>query len=107
MKELHFSAKDNGAIIQTDPGTVIIVTLDGNPTTGFEWVVDEADQNIVKNIHSVFNKTEGAAVGMSGVYVFTASVVEQGSVKLSFKYRRRWEGDSSVLKRFGIQLNVV
>ncbi|MGI8951105.1 MAG: protease inhibitor I42 family protein [Chitinophagaceae bacterium] len=106
MKEVHLFMKDNGSVINTDAETTIIISLDGNPTTGFGWALDSMDQNVVQNIQSKYKKTESTAMGSGGEFIFILSSLKQGSSKISFKYWKHWEGDSSVTNRFEIQLNV-
>src|SRR4051794_31386438 len=107
MKELHLSMKDNGSVINTDPETTIAISLDGNPTTGYEWTLDNVDQSIIQSTQSNFVKSTSTAIGAGGMYVFTVKAVKKGNTRLSLKYWRRWEGDKSVIKRFEIQVNVI
>lgn len=107
MKQLHLFMKDNDSAVTANAGTHLVISLEGNPTTGFEWVADEIDATVVTNLHSKYVKGGSVAIGGGGAFVFTLTASGKGTGKVSFKYWRRWQGNASVSNRFGIQITVI
>ena len=69
------------------------LTLDGNPTTGYEWTaaVDNADVAEVITEY-VANDAEGL-VGASGHYTFQINGKQEGTATVTLTYARSWESD--------------
>jgi inhibitor of cysteine peptidase len=106
VKEVHLTAKDDGSAIEIAVDTVLIILLEGNPSTGFGWGIDHIDQTILKNNQSKFDTTSGASIGSNGKFTFRFQSVKKGAGKISLKYWRHWEGDASVSKRFEVKVKV-
>jgi predicted secreted protein len=71
------------------------VTLEGNPTTGYEWTYTMSRDGIVKEASNDY--TQDAAgegmVGVGGTYTFVFEGVAAGDVTLTFTYDRPWGSD--------------
>jgi len=48
LKEIDVGMSDNGSQVQLEVGQILVVTLESNPTTGFQWAVAELDEGILK-----------------------------------------------------------
>ena len=107
MNQVQLTIKDNGAAIEIAIGTIIIVSLDGNPSTGFAWAIDHNDEAILKNIQTKFNTTSAASIGSNGKFTFRFQCQKKGNGKISLKYWRHWEGNASVANRFEVRVKVV
>jgi inhibitor of cysteine peptidase len=98
---------DNGSAIEIAVDTVVIVSLEGNPSTGFAWAIDHNDQTFLKSIQSKFDTTSAASIGSNGKFTFRFQCQKKGNGKISLKYWRHWEGDASVTKRFQVRIKAV
>ena len=107
MKEVHLTIKDDGSAMEIAIGTIVIISLEGNPSTGFSWTIDSIDQTILKNIQSNFDSASGASIGSNGKFIFRFQCLKKGDGKISLKYWRHWEGDTSVTKRFEVKVKAV
>jgi inhibitor of cysteine peptidase len=94
----------DGKSIEAQVGDLITVSLDENPTTGFRWVVDQSDEDIVALSSSEYAAAPGSKVGRGGRRVVTFEVRKAGVSTIQLKLWRAWEGDSSVAQRFGVTL---
>jgi len=106
VKEVHLTAKDDGSAIEIAVETIIIISLEGNPSTGFAWALDHIDQTILKSSQSNFDATSDASIGSNGKFTFRFQSVKKGNGKISLKYWRHWEGDASVSKKFEVSVKV-
>jgi inhibitor of cysteine peptidase len=90
----NFSVENNLVknIELNKPGSLIVM-LESNPTTGYEWaeavindkeIITQADRNFVAP------KTDMA--GASGTDVWTFDSLKEGTTTIKFSYGRPWEG---------------
>jgi len=68
----------------------IVIELEGNPTTGYEWTCEINDENIASvEVEYISPKTD--ALGAPGKYNITLTGKKEGETKLVCKYARSWE----------------
>ena len=81
-------------LAETAPVSVT-VALDGNPTTGYEWTAQSADEAVatVAGEYTADEAAEGMT-GVGGTYNFTVTGVAEGSTVVTFKYARSWEDEA-------------
>jgi inhibitor of cysteine peptidase len=104
---LELTQADNGKSVEARPGDLIIIRLPENPTTGFRWTVDKMDSLRVEAQGSSFSVARDAAVGGGGERTFSFKVKgEGGAGNIGLQLRRPWEGDASVVERYGVTVNV-
>jgi inhibitor of cysteine peptidase len=97
---------DNGKTIQVHTGDQVVICLDENPTTGFLWAIDHTDTTILTQQNSGYTPTPGGAIGSGGRHVFVFNAKNTGTVQLQLKYWRSFEGNSSIIKRFNVTIQV-
>lgn len=83
------------------------VTLQANPTTGYQWTVQTYDQTLFKLVSSQYVSPETKLIGAGGQMVFTFAV-KQGaalpeSSAMTFRYARPWEPKDGTSKQVIIQ----
>jgi inhibitor of cysteine peptidase len=81
--------------IAAHTGESFLVTLSGNPTTGYEWRADPPSGvvTIAKPTFATNSLPAGSpvCVGCGGTYTFAITAVAPGSTTLHFVYARAWE----------------
>ncbi len=83
---------DAGTTITIQPGEMVIVTLPGNPTTGYRWEpVGAVTDSILQAVPGTDYQPAGTAIGGSGTFLFRYKAVGTGTAVLKFAYRRSWE----------------
>ena len=106
MSKFMLTQADNGRTIQAHTGDQIIISLDENPSTGFLWAIDKTDNSMLTQQSSDFTPMPGGALGSGGTRVFTFVAKNAGTVNLQLKYWRSFEGDSSIIRRFNVTIQV-
>lgn len=80
------------------------IQLPGNPTTGYEWVVEQYTQGIVSIGESTYqadqteNQTDEQIVGGGGIYSFEVAGLAPGEATVELRYYRSWEGSQNAIK---------
>jgi inhibitor of cysteine peptidase len=98
---------DNGKDIDLTTGSMLLVDLPGNPSTGYSWSVagDPAPLKLQKaSFHK--GKTHSNAVGAAGTAVFRFSASTSGLANLTLVYRRSWEYNVPPMKTFSVRVDV-
>lgn len=94
---------DDGRRIPVHIGDLIEVRLAENATTGYRWVVEYLDSDVL-----TLDRTDAdyprQAIGSGGEAVFRISVHATGRTMLRLKRWRAWEGETGVTKRFAVEL---
>jgi len=96
---------DDGRTVELHVGDAVRVTLPENATTGYRWEVDRLDAGVVSSEGSEPHYP-GGAIGSGGKVTFAFKAQKAGTGEVALKYWRRFEGDSSIVRRFRINLSV-
>lgn len=103
MATHHVNEKTNEPI-EVSENDMIEVALDANPTTGYEWVIEEMDSNITQLISQSYQPYEGAGVGGGGQKIFNFKVLKNSPGHIKFENVQKWSED--VYKTFAINYTV-
>ena len=103
---LTLSEKDDGRSIDLKLGDDLEVRLPENATTGYRWAVDRTDGAVVNLVSTRPNYPSGGAVGSGGQVSFVFRGGKPGMGAIVIKQWRPWEGDSSVVGRFHVEVRV-
>ena len=81
----------NGQTITVKKGQTIVVSLDGNPTTGFNWAAADLDTTILTQQGDAAFKADSNLIGAGGMVSLTFEAVGTGTTTLTLNYARSWE----------------
>ncbi|WED44044.1 protease inhibitor I42 family protein [Legionella cardiaca] len=89
--------------------TQFVVTLPANPTTGYQWTVENYDKALLKLLSSKYVAPQTKLIGAGGKTLFTFQLLEgktyPKSTILLFKYARPWEPDTGTTKQVTVNFN--
>ena len=81
-------------IAYNDAKTVVTISLDENPSTGYGWEFAPSEDGIVELTADEFTSDELPGIaGAGGVRAFSFAGLREGTIELTFTYLRSWEGD--------------
>lgn len=98
--------KDNGRTIDIPAGASFRIRLPENATTGYRWTTDKYDKDCLE-VTLLEPQYHAEAVGSGGAAEFMVTGRKAGSGAIELKQWRHWEGDSSVIARFRLRVNVL
>ena len=84
-------AGDDGGQVELVEGQSFVVSLDGNPTTGYTWEAVEYDQQILRQVGEPRFTPESSAMGAPGKQQLRFRAVAPGRTTLRLVYHRPWE----------------
>jgi inhibitor of cysteine peptidase len=102
---LSLVEKDSGRTIDIRSGETVEITLPENATTGYRWAIDHCDEEFIEAL-ATEPHYPAKAVGSGGEVGFLFQAKKIGTGEIVLKQWRQWLGDSSVVARFRVRLNV-
>ena len=92
-------ASDNMVVTANNQSSSFKVSLPGNPTTGYRWVVNKYDMTRFDAPSSSYVASSNKLMGAGGVYTFTfklkPGLKNPKQTKVSLSYGRSWEKNSA------------
>jgi inhibitor of cysteine peptidase len=91
--------------LEVAQGEQLTITLDANPTTGFQWqLAAPLDEKVITLVGNEHQRAGTAGIGAGGTDVWTFKAVGTGSATIVLEYRRPWEKDvpAAERKRFAV-----
>jgi predicted secreted protein len=105
---LEVTAADNGKTVKASVGNLVRITLESNPSTGYNWELRDFDYGAADFYSSdvVARKGGNVFVGAPGNTVITLQAVKPGSQQITLVYRRPWVPPDQVAATFSFNLEV-
>ncbi len=105
---VEVTAKDNGKTVNATVGNLVRITLESNPSTGYNWELRDFDYAaaIFNSSDLVARKSGNVLMGAPGDTIIVLQAVELGSQQITAVYRRPWEAPDQVAATFSFQLEV-
>jgi len=81
---------ESGTTVEAKVGDTVVVSLEANETTGYEWSFTAGDTFTVVSSEYVPDENAGDLMGAGGTQVVTLEVTKAGSSDLTGTYRQSW-----------------
>jgi len=104
--EVKLDVGDDGSQVELNAGQTLVVSLEGNPTTGYTWEAAELDEQVLQQVGEAEFKPESDAIGAGGMQTLRFETVNSGQTTLNLVYRRPWEEDVEPSETFSVQVVV-
>jgi inhibitor of cysteine peptidase len=92
---LSANANSDLSMDVVNTATSFVVSLDANPTTGYQWSLVQFDKELVTLSSSQYQKPQTNLIGAGGKMLFTFTLNKgktyPAKTKIVFKYARPWE----------------
>ena len=102
-KQINLTTIDNGSQVEIKAGGKIVITLDGNPSTGYTWETRDLDSTFLEQVgDTAFISSDPGLIGSGGTLTLTFEVLKAGTTTLSLVYHRPWETDVDPIDTFTV-----
>ena len=106
-EQLPIAASDNGTKVTAFAGQELVITLDGNPTTGFTWEAKDLDPTMFLQVgETQFTSANPKLVGSGGTQTLTIRILKTGTATLTLVYHRPSETGVAPADTFSVVLLV-
>lgn len=103
---LKITQADSGSTQELATGQELQITLDANPTTGYQWGADGAVPDQLEQVGEPKFTANSNALGASGSEVWTFKGKTSGEGVLSLKYWRTFEPTATPAANFSVTVKV-
>lgn len=100
------SRADNGRTIIVPKGARLVLTVEENPTTGYQWSVDKHRSPVLKLMDSTFSASAGEFLGRGGSRSFLFLADDVGKQRLDLRQIRPWDPHDVLEDQFTIDVVV-
>jgi inhibitor of cysteine peptidase len=99
---------NNGQTIQLKKDGSLSITLSSNPTTGFQWTIDQIDPAQLKQLGDpdYVSDCTGGMVGCGGRQTFRFTATSLGQSQLRLIYHRTFEANVPPAQTFNVTINI-
>jgi inhibitor of cysteine peptidase len=103
---IHLTAKDNSSTQVMQVGQELEVTLEANPTTGYQWAVDGLIPTQLTMPGQPKFTASSNAMGAGGTQSWTFAAKHAGKGTLKLKYWRSFEATTPPIETFQVNVDV-
>ncbi len=109
LKTIVFLAICNTSVLSADSisttvGQEFTISLDSNPSTGYEWILVSSLPDWLELVGHEYTPTNPNLIGGGGIEEWTFKATNTGSTTLTFHYLRPWETEVPPLQIYEAQV---
>lgn len=108
MSEILITRLDHGSTCLANQGDVILIRLEENITTGYQWDIGMVDDSMVELLDSEYyssSKKEGL-LGSPGTRTFRFKTKSSGTAPIRLRLRRPWDPVDTAIEYFEVFLQI-
>lgn len=99
---VEVSGKQTGATIDLELDQQLVIGLESNRTTGYEWVLANLNRQILETVEDEpryeSNPNPGGLLGVGGTERWSFKPVKPGETFIRFEYRRPWTNGRKAIR---------
>jgi predicted secreted protein len=99
---INIGEQDANKTIELKTGETLVVSLDGNITTGFNWVPGSQNPALLKQVGEAEVTPASNLLGAAGKIVLKFEAAAKGQTILHLDYKRPWEQNTPPEKTFEV-----
>lgn len=103
---VSLTAKDAGTTVHLKQGDVLVISLEGNPTTGYTWEAAPGSSDLLVLQGEPQFKADSSALGSGGTMTLQFKAVKAGTAPLKLIYHRTFEPGVAPLQSFEVMVVV-
>jgi len=105
-KTVMLSRQDSGKGIDVKIGEVVQVELEAVGTAGYQWFVENLDQEILRLISEGTKVLHSGRLGAPVLMVWKFEVIKEGTTEIKMNHYRSWEGKAHSTDHFDVKIKV-
>ena len=105
--KVSLTSADKDSQVEVKVGGQIVITLDGNPSTGYTWQAKDLDASMFEQVgDTTFISSNPGLVGSGGTLALTFKTLKEGTTTLALVYHRPWETGVDPIDTFEVTVTV-
>jgi inhibitor of cysteine peptidase len=98
--EMIITNDANGQEVTLSISDEFFIELEGNPTTGYTWSINQMESSMLSQIGDAEFQPESPKMGAPGRQIFHFKCEQTGTTELHLIYHRPWEKDTAPADSF-------
>ena len=103
---VNIGEQDAGKTIELKIGDTLVISLEGNITTGYSWIPAPQEPGLLEQVGDIEVTPVSDAVGAPGMIVLKFKAIEKRQTVLHLDYKRSWEEGVPLEKTFEVTVVV-
>jgi inhibitor of cysteine peptidase len=105
--QVNLTSADKDSQVDVSKGGTIVITLEGNPSTGFSWETQDLDTSMFEQVGDpIFSSSNPDLIGSGGTVTLTFKTLQTGTATLNLVYHRSWETGVDPIDTFSVKVIV-
>ena len=100
------ATETNEHYLNVEKGKIFTISLESNPTTGYDWINSTSDAKYLKLVSNQFIPPISMMPGAPGIRNFTFKAIQKGETTIILQYERHWD-NCVPLKKEIYHINIV
>lgn len=106
-KPVHLTEADNNGQVTLKQGQELVIALEANPTTGYQWELAECNQSIlIQQGEPSYAASQSVRPGSAGLESWCFTARAKVETELRLVYQRSWEEDTEPAQTFTVKVVV-
>jgi len=106
MSEIIIVKENAGKTFKAIQGNSILIRLDENRSTGYQWEIDLSDDQVISLEKTDYTPGAKKKIGSGGARTFNLKAESSGSVKILLRLKNEWKPDDSAIDKFEVTIKV-
>jgi inhibitor of cysteine peptidase len=103
--DTKLTSADNGKTVNVKTGDLIVIELEGNPSTGYNWQAKDLDATALEQVgEPEFKSSNPGLIGSGGSITLTFKSLKAGASTINLVYHRSWETDVAPLSTYSVTI---
>ena len=98
--------EQDGTQINLGKGDFLLVALESNPSTGYQWEVRNNDEAVLRQLGESLFRPSSNVPGAGGTETFRFEAIDEGASVLRLVYRRSFEENEEPIDTFTLRVVV-
>lgn len=103
---VNISEEDTSKTVEVNVGDILVISLEGNITTGYSWIPAPQDPILLEQVGDSEVTPASDAIGAPGTIVMKFKANDKGQTVLRLEYKRSWEEGVAPEKTFEVTVVV-
>jgi predicted secreted protein len=106
MPDILITQQDQGGTFEAYEGDEIVIRLEENLTTGYQWEMEAIDSPVLELLDSEYSSDPEILMGSGGTRTLRFRAKSSGSQQVRLSLRRSWDPEDVAVERFDVNIGV-
>ena len=106
MSDILITQDKQGSTFKAKQGDVIVIDLEENLTTGYQWELGPVHGPVLELLDSTYSSEPGTLLGRGGMRTVRLKAKSSGRAPIQLRLRRPWDAADVAIAQFEVKVRV-